>query len=152
MECYEGATMNKTYRGQLADGGVDEIHLRTNKGDIGYKIVKFELLPEQPGNQAAEAVVTISRINFTPLSTIDLTDGDILAVGVYAAGAGAGNAYNQFIIMDQEIFNQNIFIGNQDIQNFKMNYYLELEQVKLNENESTMATLQSMRRLALPRN
>ena len=37
--------MIKTYRGNLADGGQDRIRLKTLKGEIGYKIIKFQAFP-----------------------------------------------------------------------------------------------------------
>jgi len=123
--------MIKTYRGLLTDGDVDKIRLKTNKGDIGYKIIKFQVIASAPGAAAYEAVVTISKINFTPIATIDFSDGDLLAAAFYAGNAAAFNyPTSQVIIFDREIVNQDIYIGNQDLQNNSMNYYLELEQVK----------------------
>jgi len=141
--------MIKTFRGLLADGAVDKIRLKTNKGEIGYRIVKFQVIAGAPGAAAYEAVVSISKTTFTPIATIDFTDGDLLAAAFYAGNAAAFNyPTSQVIIFDSEIFNQDIYIGNQDLQNNTMNYYLELEQVQLNENQSTMATLQSLRTVA----
>ena len=39
----------KTFRGLLADGGQDTIVLHTNDGSTGYRIVKFQLMPDAPG-------------------------------------------------------------------------------------------------------
>ena len=148
MECYEGATMIKTFRGLIADGATDKIVLHTNDGATGYRIVNFQVIQEQPGTQNAESIVTINKIDFTPLSTIDLSDNKILAVAFYG-GPQVATAYpiQQVIIFEQEIFNQDIYIGNQDVAGAgsKINYYLELEQVKLDLGESTVATLKDLR-------
>jgi len=155
MECYEGATMIKTYRGMLANDTEDQIRLKTPKGAIGYRIVKFEVINQNPTTENVECVLQITKISSSPSLLIDLSDGDILAVVHYAGSEDSNvNPVTKTIIMDQEIFNQDIYITQigQGSNTDNMNYYLELEQVMLNENESTMATLQSLRRFALPRN
>jgi len=43
--------MIKTFRGLIADGETDTIVLHTNDGSIGYRIVKFQVIQEQPGTQ-----------------------------------------------------------------------------------------------------
>jgi hypothetical protein len=155
MDSYEGATMMKTYRGLLAADTQDHIRLKTLKGDIGYKITKFQIIGNAPGTAEVEAIVKIYKLKqSTNTSTIDFTDGDLLAAAEHREFAAAEDISSpQVIIFDREIFNQDIFITYKTAAGtMSMNYYLELEQVKLNENESTMATLQSLRRFALPRN
>ena len=50
------------------------------------------------------------------------------------------------IIIDSAKFNQDIYITHADVASSnKVNYYLELEQVKLDLNEATVATLKDMR-------
>jgi hypothetical protein len=153
MDCYEGATMIKTYRGMLASGGQDHIRLKTNRGDIGYRIVKFQTISYDPSSVDAEMVHKIYKLKQSSIDEkIDFTDGDLLGISYGAEGGNNNPPLN--IIFDQEIFNQDIYITYFDDTGSAIpgNYYLELEQVTLNENQSTMATLQSLRRLALPRN
>ena len=155
MERYEGATMIKTYRGIIADGGQDHIRLKTNRGDIGYRIVKFEIMPEAIGTVIQQSIVKIYKLLQSSITgDVDFSDGDILAAG-FIGNDTSTHVYppSPTIIFDQEIFNQDIYVTHKDTKTGEAcNYYLELEQVKLNENESTMATLQSLRRFALPRN
>ena len=162
MDCYEGATMIKSYKGRLADGGQDRIMLRTNRGDIGYRIVKFQIIPEAPGTVDYESGVSIWKMEQPTVSTsvlnIDFTDGELLG-GAYTtqfAASTQGNSPGSTIIFDNEIFNQNIYITHTNVEGSgaagNMNYYLELEQVKLNDNQSAMATLQSIRQIAEPGN
>ena len=148
--------MIKTYRGMLDDGGQDKIALKTLKGEIGYKIVKFELFPHFPGTADYEAVVKIYKLKQssvpTSSATVNFTDSDTLGVTLYT-GTSTTAPSSITTIFDQEIFNQDIYITHTaNSGSAAINYYLELEQVKLNDNESTMATLQSLRRFALPRN
>jgi len=151
MECYEGATMIKTYRGMLANDTEDRIRLKTNRGDIGYRIVKFQVMGINE-DKNYETVVQINKISITPTDSVDFTDGDLLAAALYGDTDSLDQG-SSTIIFDHEIFNQDIFVSAKATAGTTaINYYLELEQVKLNENQSTMATLQSLRRLALPRN
>ena len=146
MACYEGVTMIKTFRGMIADGAVDTIVLHTNDGSVGYRIVKFEVIQEQPGVQDTESTVTISKIDFTPSNSIDLSANTLLGVAYFSSNAAAAYPQNSTtIIFDQEIFNQDIYVGSNDIHGKNMNYYIELEQIKLDLNENTVATLKDIR-------
>ena len=50
------------------------------------------------------------------------------------------------IIMDNEIFNQDIYVTHNDNHaSQNCNYYIELEQIKLSDVQSTSITLQSLR-------
>ena len=138
----------KTFRGLLADGGMDRIRLQTIKGKVGYKIVKFQVIQESPGAVNAEATITISKTSFTPVATVNFTDSDILGVAFYG-GPQVASAYpiQQVIIFDNEIFNQDIFIGSQDIggANEKINYYIELEVIPLDDAGAEYTTLKDFR-------
>jgi len=145
----------KSFRGQLAgsDAGTSvEINLRTNKGEIGYRIKKLQLIQQAPGALDSEGIVKVwnGRPTATMIASklIDFEDNKILAIGFYSAAANAMNYPEEnLIIFENQIFNQNIYLSYIDVRtvNDSMNYYIELEQVKLNGNESTMATLQSIR-------
>lgn len=139
----------KTFRGVLADGGIEEIHLQTKTGLMGYKITKFVIMGTAPGVDNYESVVKIykSRAAATPATaTVDFSDNRLLAAATYQGNAAAFNyPTTQFTIFDLEVFNQNIFVSHQDLQNSQMNYYLELTQVKLDSNEATVATLKNIK-------
>jgi len=138
----------KTFRGLLTDAGVDRIRLSTIKGKMGYRIIKFQLIANEPGAQNYESIVTIQKIDFVgaPSATIDLTDSNILAVGFYAANTNS-NTYpiSQVLIFDNEIFNQDIYIGLQDLQSQNMNYYIELEVIPLDDKGAEYTTVRDLR-------
>jgi len=143
--------MIKTYRGMLADGGQDRIRIKTNRGDIGYRITKFQVIPNTPGLTTCESILKVYKLKQSSIDgVIDFTDGDILAATYYMDQNNPQySGYTGPIIFDREIFNQDIYVTSVDVDSATaMNYYLELEQIKLNENESTMATLQSLRQVA----
>ena len=52
------------------------------------------------------------------------------------------------VVFDNEIFNQDIYITHTDAHaTGECNYYIELEQIKLDLNENTVATLKDIRNI-----
>ena len=150
MECYEGATMIKTFRGLIVDEGQDTIVLHTNDGSVGYRIVKFQIMQHEAGIKSQESVVKIFKIKQTSIDgTVDFSDNTLLAAayGGWRIDANAADTPGP-IIFEQEIFNQDIYITHKDVNTGELcNYYLELEQVKLDLSESTVATLKNLKNL-----
>ena len=66
----------KSFRGQIADEGKETIHLHTNNGSVGYKIVKFELMATDPATTNSESTVKIFTVPQTIiLQFIIITNG-----------------------------------------------------------------------------
>jgi len=139
----------KTFRGLIADGAQDTVVLHTNDGSMGYRIVKFQAIPEDPGQAIGEHMVKIYKIEQTSVTTtVDFSDQTLL--GCVSISTHSGNLlFNEVIIFDTEIFNQDIYITHTDkAGSANCNYYIELEQIKLDLNENTVATLKDIRNLA----
>jgi len=146
MECYEGATMIKTFRGLIAAGGQDTIVLHTNDGATGYRIVKFQVIPGTPmAGSDQQAVLKVYKVTQTAVdTTIDFSDNTLL--GAATLQGNSANVYEQTVIFDSEVFNQDIYVTyGEDASGDTMNYYLKLEQVKLDLGENTVATLKDIR-------
>ena len=142
----------KTFRGLLADGGQDRIRLQTIKGKVGYRIVKFEIMPEKPGASGVyyEAVTQIWKTFQTAINAeIDFTDSDLLATSMFGADTATHAFYGPVVtIYDTEVFNQDIYITNSDIQaDAGMNYYIELEVIPLDDAGAEYTTLKDMRQV-----
>jgi len=138
----------KTYRALIASGDQERISLRTNTGKMGYRIVKFELLEQTPMTVESESVVKIfsEKQSATIDGVINFSDQSLLAAGFIEGQAAAKETGGpSIVIFENMMFNQDIFITHSSQQSVAVNYYLELEQVKLSDNETTMATLQSIR-------
>ena len=142
--------MKKSFRGLIADGGQEQIRLSTNNGLTGYRINKFEIMPARPGSSGAdfESVVKVFSAEQDSIDgNVNFTDPLLLAAAAMG-GSASLTIYNSTLvsIFDNMVFNQDIFLthteknGSEDI-----NYYLELEQVKLSKDEATVATLKDMR-------
>jgi len=149
MECYEGATMIKTFRGLIADGAQDTVVLHTNDGSIGYRIVKFQGFPKTPGTTAYEHVVKIYKISQSAVDGVmDFSDNTLLAAMYIEGDYQLSSSDQHTILFDQEVFNQDIYITHSEVNGaLACNYYIELEQVKLDISESTVATLKDIRNI-----
>jgi len=143
----------KSFKGLIATGEQDTITLHTNNGSTGYRIKKLQIMPQEPGASSVEHVVKVFKVSQTTASgTVDFADQTLIATGFMTVGSSAGtygNAGFENIIFDNEIFNQDIYITHIDNgpNNKKCNYYIELEQVKLDLNENTVATLKDIRNI-----
>jgi len=140
----------KTFRGLLADGGQDRIALSTIKGKVGYRIVKFDLFPNKPGQQSVENNVLIWKSEQSSVSTsavdVDFTDSDLLAAGMYHDSSSETTTAGVTVVFDSEIFNQDIYITHTDTNAaIPCNYYLELEVIPLDDAGAEYTTLKDMR-------
>ena len=139
--------MNKSFKGKLEDGGINTIRLSTNNGLTGYRIKKMQLMHCEPGEQHAEHTV---KIYSTPQTTADnavnFDDTTLLAVGHIADHNDIAYGLDTIVVFDNVVFNQDIYVTHEDTRGSQpCNYYVELEQVKLDVNEATVATLKDMR-------
>jgi len=142
--------MIKTYRGILNEGGGagEQVHLRlgTIKGKVGYRIIKFQGMNTEPGQQNYEATLKIFKSSQAANNnTVDFSDSDLLGVW-FGEGTSAAGPASQSVIFDREIFNQDIFITYLDTSSgTKCNYYLELEVIPLDDAGAEYTTLKDMR-------
>ena len=139
----------KSFRGKMADSTIDTVHLHTNDGSVGYKIKKFQLMPVNADTNV-ETTMAIYKVPQTTTSTdLDFSDQTLLAGAIYTTSGS--NLYNPepIIIFDNEVFNQDIFITLKGTAAgpASMNYYIELEQIKLSLDENTVATLKDIRNI-----
>ena len=137
----------------IADNAINTIRLGTNKGLTGYKISKLELMPNNPGNANVENVVQVftNPKSGDTSATINFNDPQLIAAGYFQDNASSAVPSSKIIVLDDKVFNQDIFVTQRDIANptpgngTSVNYVLHLEQVKLDVNEATVATLKDMR-------
>lgn len=136
--------MIKTFKGKLNNGDIQRIRLSTNTGEIGYRIVKMDCIGSDPRGSGTEGVFQVYSVKpATSTGTINFDNPLLLAVAFYENNSSQSYFGGNQIVFDHTIVNQDIFItlaSDDDI-----NYYIEMEQVKLNLNEATVATLKDMR-------
>jgi len=145
----------KSFRGLIADEGIDIVSLSTRDGAIGYRIRQFNILPNLTGAINAELVCKIYSIpQVTATAEVDFSDQTLLAVAYFkihqdaSTGSNEGSQ-NYAVFFDNAVFNQDIYVTAIDTIGANVtNYYFELEQVKLDLNENTVATLKDIRNIA----
>jgi len=142
--------MIKTFRGKMVDGAQDVIVLHTNDGSTGYRITKFKTISATPGLGDQEVVTKIYKVSQgTPTATVDFSDNTLLGVSAISNSASVSEPHSQQIIFDQEIFNQDLYVtASATVGSTDINYYIELEQVKLDLGQNTVATLKDIRNAA----
>ena len=141
----------KSFRGLIADGVQDTIVLHTNDGSTGYRIVKFQLMSNDYGTATADgqnSLVKIFKVDGKTIDeTLDFSDNTLLAAASFERTTSLAT-YSEQIIFDREIFNQDIYVMHKDFSSGEpVNYYIELEQVKLALDENTVATLKDIRNI-----
>jgi len=128
----------------------DTINLHTNDGKTGYRINKFQIIPSAPGGASSvEHVLKIYSVSQTgtPDATVDLSDNTLLAVAYLENRANASSATN-IIIFDNMTINQDIFVTAADTDGsatVPANYYIELEQIDLTEDQALVAIVKNLR-------
>jgi len=142
--------MIKTFRGLLTDsspGNQQRVRLQTIKGKVGYRIVKFQIIQQEPGQQSVESTVKVyTQEQSTINNNIDFTDSSLLAVAIWHKQDNSAYALIDHVIFDREIFNQDIFLTHQETDNaYPCNYYLELEVIPLDDAGAEYTTLKDMR-------
>jgi nitrogen regulatory protein PII-like uncharacterized protein len=136
-----------SYRGLLANGGQDTINLHTNDGKTGYKIIKFQCM----GPDSSEDIESAIKIYKVKQSTIDdainFSDGILLACSIISQSATSQtHAVDRAVIFDNEIFNQDIYVTTSGGDySASINYYIELEQVPLTEDQALVAIVKNLR-------
>ena len=137
----------KTFRGLLADGGQDRIRLSTNQGKVGYRMVKFQLMPSAPGTTAQESIVKIYTIEQSSVTgTINFTESDLMASAYLRTSTGASENHIMFVVFDQEMVNQDIYITHSEVNAaVSCNYYIELEAIPLDEKMAEYSTIKDLR-------
>ena len=136
--------MNKTFRGKLVNGDIQQIRLSTNNGLTGYKIVKLEVINSDPAGSGTEGVLQVfSQKPTAATGIINFDNPLLLACAFFENNSSQSEFGGTNIIFDDKIVNQDIFVTLATDDD--LNYYLDLEQVNLNLNEATVATLKDMR-------
>jgi len=141
----------KSFRGlMVTDSGGDStetILLHTNTGLTGYRITKFQIIPKDPTDTTNEAVLQIFKVPTASTDEIDFSNSSLLGCA-YWSNHLSGTIYPEdtVVIFDNTIFNQDIYLTcKTDAGDTSMNWYIELEQMDLNLDEATVATLKDLR-------
>jgi len=140
----------KSFRGLIANEGIETITLHTNTGSTGYKIKKIQLYPNKPGDEHYLSAVKIYTIPQTVADEVtDFSDNTLLAAAFFQDNSDKAYPADLDVVFDNITFNQDIHITHkQKSGTASINFYIELEVVKLDLTENTVATLKDIRNIA----
>jgi len=139
----------KSFRGLIINGAIETISLHTNTGTTGYRITKLEVVGNDPRGAGSEGVVKIYSIPQTAASDkIDFSDNTLLGCAFYENSSSQSTFGGTSIIFDNMTFNQDVYVTATTDES--INYYIEMEQVKLALDENTVATLKDIRNITGP--
>jgi len=101
----------------------------------------------EPSNVNYEHIVKIYKTQQSSIDgVIDFSDNRLLAAAFLEGSTSVTSTDGVIVIFDTEIFNQDIYITHSDIEaTSECNYYIELEQMPLDLNQQTVATLKDIR-------
>ena len=142
--------MIKSFKGLIGHDSQVRIKLSTPNGLTGYKMKKFQLMGPDLAGEDQEATVKIFSVEQSTITDdINFNDPLLLAVGFFENENAVTGLGGSIIMFDNVTINQDIYLTcistSAPTANIGVNYYLELEQIKLDLNEATVATLKDMR-------
>ena len=140
----------KSFRGLIANESIDTISLHTNTGSTGYRITKLQLYPNKPGDEHYLSAVKIYSVpqTGTPDEVTDFSDPTLLAAAFFQDNSDKAYPADLDVVFDNMTFNQDIYVTHKSKSGTpSINYYIELEQVKLALDENTVATLKDIRNI-----
>ena len=146
---YTGTGKVHSFRGLLDSDGQDKIRIQGPVGAIAWRITKFEILPKNFGTADYEAVVQVWREEqTTPTNVIDFRIDELLAAACWSGPTNVtGEVSGTHVIFDNALFLRNIWVTLKDTQSGKINYYIELEEVKVSAAGMAQLSLAAARRL-----
>ena len=130
---YKGTGKVHSFRGLLIDGDQRKIRIQGPVGAIAWRITKFQSLPASPFNTTQESVTKIYREEQTTIDgAVNFDDDELLGVAVFKQHDTTNYMAYDSVVFDNALFSRNIFVTNYDAATGEsMNYYIELEEVKV---------------------
>ena len=137
-----------SFRGLLGDDGQDEINLERQNANLAYRIIKFEVIAQNPGVESQESTIKIYKEKQSSLATtIDFTDPDLLGAALYHDDSNAAYPVSLVVIFDNTLFSRNIYISHKDgLVGQYINYYIEIEEVPVSASALIQIKLGTARR------
>jgi hypothetical protein len=135
---YKGTGMFHSFRGLLPDNKQQKIRIQGPVGAIAWRITKFQVLPESAADENSEATVQIWReeqtlAGATTVVEVNFDADELLATALWVNSASQTEPRNFHVVFDNALFTRNIFVTNNDGQGRSLNYYIELEEVKVSK-------------------
>jgi len=149
---YKGTGQMHSFRGLLADGKQERIRIQGATGEIAWRITKFQVMPQSTGAGSNEAAVSIWRESQSSApQEINFENAELLACAYFLRDQGTVAISGTSVIFDNALFVRNIYVNYQDAQTSggDMNYYIELEEVKVSAAGMAQLAVAAARRVVV---
>jgi len=133
---YTGTGKMHSFKGLLANGEQRKIRIQGPVGAIAWRITKFQIIQKEPGENLAEAVVKIYREEQSSIdAVIDFGDAELLASAYWEDNDSVTYNHSTTVIFSNELFSRNVHVTafHASSHTEPMNYYIELEEVKVSK-------------------
>jgi len=152
---YTGTGKMHSFRGLLADGEQIRIRIQGATGAIAWRITKLQVMSNAPMINDFISIVKVWRekqaaVDYTA-TTIDFNMEELLAVALWIDGNALTESITFHTIFDNSLFSRNIYITNVDVapgESGSINYYIELEEVKVSAAGMAQLAVAAARRLS----
>lgn len=145
---YKGTGKVHSFRGLLVDGGQNQISIEGSVGAIAWRITQFKIFP-QIMDTSRDSLVKIFREEQSSVNgETDFRNDELLAAALWTVSDRSGGPYSDDgVIFDNQLFVRNIFVTHVDnIAATTMNYYIELEEVKVSATGMAQLAIAAARR------
>jgi len=151
---YTGTGKMHSFKGLLGVGEQQRIRIQGSVGAIAWRITKFQVISYDVGNITVENVVKIYREEQTSIvTTVDFNEDELLAVASFHNALTVADPSSVTVIFDNALFVRNLWVSqNTSISEGteKMNYYIELEEVKVSAAGMAQLSVAAARRGYVP--
>jgi hypothetical protein len=149
---YKGTGKIHSFRGLLADGEHHKIRIQGPIGDRAWRISKFQIMSNAPKTADHVGITKIWREEpataAITATTIDFTDSRLLACGLWREGNLLTEGQTSVVIFDNALFVRNVWVSATDADgSVGMNYYIELEEVKVSKAGMAQLAVAAARRV-----
>jgi hypothetical protein len=139
---YKGTGKVHSFRGTLTQGDQQKIRIEGSVGAIAWRITKFQVIGYNMSGVDPESTVKIFRekqgtdTSGDPYKFIDFDDDELLAAAYFSGASSNSNPIDMVVVFDNALFVRNIYLTHYNATavgalDVKINYYIELEEVKV---------------------
>jgi len=157
---YTGTGKIHSFRGSLTQSDQQRIRIQGSVGAIAWRITKFQLMGYNMSGVDPESTVKIFReeqgadSSGDPYKFIDFDEEELLAAAYFSGASTNANPIDMVVIFDNALFVRNIYLTHYNATavgalDVKLNYYIELEEVKVSKAGMAQLAVAAARRLGL---
>jgi len=147
---YKGTGQMHSFRGLLVDGGQQRIRIQGATGEIAWRITSFQVMAPSAAENIESVVKIYREEQDTPDLTINFNNNELLGAAVISQSATMQNYPDDTsVIFDRDLFVRNIYVTLKGADyTADVNYYIELEEVKVSAAGMAQLAVAAARRTA----